>query len=332
MKFLPAVNSDRNLGPYWSEGFAIHEPWIDEDHLAAVRKAIEALHRRALGGESELAEQCVFEKNLPAAKRGGRAVDPSENAVFILSDPSRFDPTFLSIFAQAPLIRLVKEALETDEVEIHFANITTKSPAIGSGISWHRDFPNSYICPESPQMLRTMICIDGMDEENGATHFVPGTHLDNTAASDVSPTDARIVKAVCAPGAVVAIHPLVLHGGSPNFSSKWRRNIVIQWGKRGERLVPGPRESITGTSGAELAARALVSSEVKIFSGSARERLPDWMPRAKKSTTALPKAERYANPGSGLARGVILFRRPEFGFLLHTGAAPVHTGSHQREV
>jgi ectoine hydroxylase-related dioxygenase (phytanoyl-CoA dioxygenase family) len=256
VKFLPAVNSDRNLGPYWSKGFAIHEPWIDEDHLAAVRKAIEALHRRALGGESELAEQCVFEKNLPAAKRGGRAVDPSENAVFILSDPSRFDPTFLSIFAQAPLIRLVKEALETDEVEIHFANITTKSPAIGSGISWHRDFPNSYICPESPQMLRTMICIDGMDEENGATHFVPGTHLDNTAASDVSPTDARIVKAVCAPGAVVAIHPLVLHGGSPNFSSKWRRNIVIQWGKRGERLVPGPRESITGTSGAELAVRA----------------------------------------------------------------------------
>ena len=81
----------------------------------------------------------------------------SENAVFILSDPSRFDPTFLSIFAQAHLIRLVKEALEVDEVEIHFANVTTKSPAIGSGISWHRDFPNAYICPETPQMLRTMI-------------------------------------------------------------------------------------------------------------------------------------------------------------------------------
>ena len=103
---------------------------------------------------------------------------------------------------------LVKQALEVDEVEIHFANITTKSPAIGSGISWHRDFPNAYICPETPQMLRTMICIDGMDEENGATLFVSGTHLDNTAASDVSPTDARIVKAVCPPGAVVAIHPL----------------------------------------------------------------------------------------------------------------------------
>jgi hypothetical protein len=256
VKCQPLANSDRNLSPYQSEGFAIHQPWIDENHLAAVRKAIEALHRRALGGEHELAEQCVFEKNLPAAKRGGRAVDSSENAVFILSDPSRFDPTFLSIFAQAPLIRLVKEALEVDEVEIHFANVTIKSPAIGSGISWHRDFPNAYICPETPQMLRTMICIDGMDEENGATLFVPGTHLDNTAASDVSPTDARIVKAVCAPGAVVAIHPLVLHGGFPNFSSKWRRNIVIQWGKRGERLAPGPRESITGASDAELTARA----------------------------------------------------------------------------
>ena len=121
----------------------------------------------------------------------------------------------------------MKQALEVDEVEIHFANITTKSPAIGSGINWHRDFPNAYICPETPQMLRTMICIDGMDEENGASLFVSGTHLDSTASSDVSPTDARIVKAVCPPGAVVAIHPLVLHGGLPNFSSKWRRNIVI---------------------------------------------------------------------------------------------------------
>ncbi len=241
---------------YRSSGFAIHEPLLDENQLAAVRRAIESLHRRALGGESELAEQCVFEKDLPAAKRGGRGVDASENAVFILSDPSRFDPAFLSIFAQASLIRLVKEALEVDEVEIHFANITTKSPAIGSGISWHRDFPNRYICPENPLMLRTMICIDGMDEENGATLFVPGTHLDNTAASDVSPADARIAKAICPPGAVVAIHPLVLHGGSPNFSSKWRRNIVIQWGKRGERLVPGPRESIRGMSDAELTARA----------------------------------------------------------------------------
>jgi len=256
LKSQPVANADRNLGRYQSEGFAIHAPLLDEDQLTAVRKAIEALHQRVLDGERELAEQCVFEKDLPAAKRGGRAVDPSENAVFILSDPSRFDPAFLNIFAQPPLIRLVKQALEADEVEIHFANITTKSPAIGSGISWHRDFPNKYICPETPHIVRTMICIDGMNEENGAPLFVSGTHLDDTRAADVSPADARIVNAVCAPGAVVAIHPLVLHGGSPNFSSKWRRNIVIQWGKRGERLVPGPRESITGTSDADLTARA----------------------------------------------------------------------------
>jgi hypothetical protein len=122
------ANLDRNLSSYKSKGFAIHEPLLDEDQLTAVRRAIEALHQRALDGERELAEQCVFEKDLPAAKRGGRAVDASENAVFILSDPSRFDSTFLNIFAQPPLIRLVKAALEADEVEIHFANITTKSP------------------------------------------------------------------------------------------------------------------------------------------------------------------------------------------------------------
>ena len=146
-------------------------------------------------------------------------------------------------------------------MEIHFANITTKSPSIGSGISWHRDFPNEYICPETPQMVRTMICIDGMDDDNGATQFVAGTHIEaEVEGKTISADDRRIVTASCGAGAVVAIHPLVLHGGLPNFSRRQRRNIVIQWGKRGVPLVTGARESITGLSDAELIAHAREAS------------------------------------------------------------------------
>jgi hypothetical protein len=230
---------------------------FDDQCLAGIAQAVDALHCRALAGEPELASICVFEKDLPAKKRGGVKVAPSQNAVFILGDPSRFDPLFLSVFAQDALIAMVKDLLQASEVETHFANITTKSPSIGSGISWHRDFPNQYICPETPQMVRTMICIDAMGDDNGATQFVAGTHLEaEVEAKAISANDGRIVAASCGAGAVVAIHPLVLHGGLPNFSHRQRRNIVIQWGRRGVPLVTSARESITGLSDAELVERA----------------------------------------------------------------------------
>ncbi len=242
---------------YLSRGFVVSEPIFDDQWLARIGEAVDALHRRALAGEPELASISVFEKDLPAKKRGGVEIEPTQNAVFILPDPSRFDPLFLSVFAQDALIAMVKDLLQASEVEIHFANITTKSPSIGSGVSWHRDFPNEYICPETPQMLRTMICVDGMDDANGVTQFVAGTHLDAEAqGKTISADDGRIVAASCGAGAVVAIHPLVLHGGLPNFSRKPRRNIVIQWGKRGVPLVTSARESITGLGDAELVARA----------------------------------------------------------------------------
>jgi hypothetical protein len=176
---------------YLARGFAISEPIVDDGYLVRIGEAVDALHRRALAGEPELASICVFEKELPAKKRGGVEVAPSQNAVFILGDPSRFDPLFLSVFAQDALIAMVKDLLQAREVVIHFANITTKSPSIGSGISWHRDFPNQYICPETPQTVRTMICIDGMGDDNGATQFVPGTHLDaEVEGKTISPMTA----------------------------------------------------------------------------------------------------------------------------------------------
>lgn len=248
-----------NLSAYEHNGFAVSDPIFNEDDLAVMRTAVDSLHQRALSGnEPDLSDACVFERTQPARKRNGRELAVDQDAVFILGDPTRFAPGLLRFIIDAQLTGIVAQVLGTADIVLHFANITTKAPEIGSGISWHRDFPNKYICPSEPEMARIMICLDGMRTGNGATAFLAGSHKDTVTAGEIDTNDPRIVAAACAPGAIVAIHPLVLHGGPPNASALQRRNLVLQWGVVGCPLLTEDRESVTGMTPAEMT--ALLSS------------------------------------------------------------------------
>lgn len=232
-----------DLSAYDRHGFAVSAPVLSASELMEARKTVDLLHCRALSGEDpDLAAECVFERDQPDRKREGRGLAAGQDAVFILGDPTRFAPSLLDLMRNAALLNIVGQALGTPDFVVHFANITSKAPSIGSGISWHRDFPNRYICPAEPRMVRTMICLDGMNEENGATRFFSGSHLPKTGSG----SRHRSISAACAPGTVVAIHPLVLHGGAPNASEFPRRNIVVQWGAVDCPLVTEMRESLTG--------------------------------------------------------------------------------------
>jgi phytanoyl-CoA hydroxylase len=252
------------------DGFVTTEPILDDHDLLRFTSAVDDLHARALAGEQPLVSSCVFERQLPDAKRGGTSLPESRDAVFIVGDPPRFEPCFLELLAAPALVALVSCLLGTEDIVLHFSNITTKAPEVGSGISWHRDFPNGYICPAEPTMVRTMICLDGMDAANGVTRFVPGTQIPpRTKAAEIAGIDERAVDAACRPGAVVAIHPLVLHGGQPNPSLRSRRNVIAQWGVRGVPLTTGATESVTGLSVDELRREWLKRHPLTVRSKSA---------------------------------------------------------------
>ncbi|UUX50800.1 phytanoyl-CoA dioxygenase family protein [Nisaea acidiphila] len=232
-----------DISIYDRHGFAVSGPVLSASELAEARETVDLLHRRALSGEDpDLAAECVFERDQPDSKRDGRSLPEDRDAVFILGDPTRFAPSLLDLLRNATLLDIVGQTHGTPDFVVHFANITSKAPSIGSGINWHRDFPNKYICPAEPLMVRTMICLDGMSEETGATQFFSGSHLPETGSG----SRHRSISAACAPGAVVAIHPLVLHGGAPNASESPRRNIIVQWGAADCPLVTEMRESLTG--------------------------------------------------------------------------------------
>ena len=170
-----------NLSAYEHDGFAISGPIFDEDDLTVMRGAVDSLHQRALSGnEPDLSDACVFERAQPARKRNGRELAADQDAVFILGDPTRFDPGLLKF---------------------------------------------------------------------------TGSHKSSISANEVPANDPCILTAQCAPGAIVAIHPLVLHGGTPNASALQRRNLVLQWGVAECPLMTEARESVTGMTPAEMAAQ-----------------------------------------------------------------------------
>ncbi|WP_340151428.1 phytanoyl-CoA dioxygenase family protein [uncultured Sneathiella sp.] len=242
------------LDAYRTNGFCVSEPVFAADKLSQLAESLDCACKRA-AIDKEMAESCVFERDQPADKRDGVEVGEDENAIFIIGDIVKFCPDALPFIIADDIVKMVSEILQTTDVIAHLSNLTMKSPRIGSGINWHRDYPNRFISPVAPAMVRTMICVDGMTEAIGATRFLKQSHLPSKNMS--VPDDYRagdVITATCAPGSVVAIHPRILHGGGPNKAATPRRNIVIQWGREDVPLATRATESITGKTVYDLRA------------------------------------------------------------------------------
>jgi ectoine hydroxylase-related dioxygenase (phytanoyl-CoA dioxygenase family) len=207
-------------------------------------------------------QEILLERDLPPGPRGGIPPEEVGDAIYLIGDPPAFDPRLAGLMIEPAVLEPIRGILGTDDIRCHFSNITMKAPRVGRSLKYHRDFPwePGYIYPRTAATVRAMICLDGMDEENGATGFVAGSHL--IAAEDlnskVPPEQPRdgITLALCPAGSVVFIDPKVLHGGGRNLSARHRRNIIVQWGAfDGPVCVNAPRaESLTGLSEAQIRA------------------------------------------------------------------------------
>jgi hypothetical protein len=187
----------------------------------------------------------------PPEVQDDRLVRESSCAIFIIGEPASFDARVAEWLILPELIEPVRRLLRCQDIRLHLSNITTQHPGSGRAIAWHRDYPNRYICPPDSSFLRVMLCLDGMDEENGATRFILGSHRlsDQEATSSKASEGAEhrepVVAACCPSGSLVFIHPKVIHGGQANTSQRPRRNLIVQWG-RGSEL--SGTESLSGFS------------------------------------------------------------------------------------
>jgi ectoine hydroxylase-related dioxygenase (phytanoyl-CoA dioxygenase family) len=226
------------------KGYAVIPAFIPAQQIGGLAAIIEAIQFGVAGLSERDKARLIMERDLPAHKRDGIAADQTGDAIFMIGDPPAFDARFASVLVEPELVSLVRQLLGTTDIQYHFSNVVIKSARVGSGISWHRDYPNAYMCPQRSSFRRVMICLDGMDGNNGGTQFVRQSHLISDAdahaakTSRTAPLPAEIETASSPPGSVVVIHPKSLHGGPPNASRAPRRNLVVQWGRADDPIGP----------------------------------------------------------------------------------------------
>lgn len=238
---------------YQSEGFMVWPSALDAQLRIRAIAAIERIHQSCHDFSAELTGLLLFEKELSGSARDGVPASEVGDALFLINDAPRFDPVFGELLQLEVIRQIARSTLGGEAFELHFMNVTIKSAHFGRAIAWHRDYPNEYICTPASDFIRIMLCLDGMDSENGATVFAKGSHRisDEEASAQKKQLDRATIQhlepAHCAPGGFVVIHPKVLHGGGINHSAKPRRNIVMQIGRAGRDFVALNRESMTGT-------------------------------------------------------------------------------------
>lgn len=239
---------------FHSQGYVRLFKAVEPSLIVRLRTAVEAIQAQVPHMSEAERARLVFERDLPAHRRGKVEAEAVGDAIFILGEPCAFDPVFEMLLQQPALHDVARTLLANDALVVHFMNVTIKHPRFGRSIGWHRDFPNDYMCPANSRFVRLMLCLDGMEDAMGATRFLPGSHrlCDEQALREKRegaaprPSDDAGVALHCAPGDLVAIHPKVLHGGGINRSGRMRRNVVLQVGLASEPLVTTEREAVTG--------------------------------------------------------------------------------------
>lgn len=184
-----------------------------------------------------------------------------EQVPFIVGGLPALSPVFASFLLQEPLWAAAQECLGSKEIVYHFSNVTRKPARIGPNFSWHRDYGNAYLSPtDSGKFFRALIPFEPMDEENGCTMGLPGTHLvtDEVAlaerpkkADDLQGHEG-IIPFILQPGDLLAIHSKLVHGGKENRSSRERNLMVVQFGIKTEDYLFFNQELFTGLARREI--------------------------------------------------------------------------------
>lgn len=217
---------------------------------------MEALCEKARRGELDGAFPL---SGLKESRNPGVSAEAMGAEPFLLPCLPAVSEVFTEMMRQDNLWDIAAEVLQTQDVVYHFSNITRKPPRIGPNMTWHRDFPNQYLCPKnSRHCFRLLIPLEAMDLENGCTLALAGSHLvtDELAAQEERRRDfvtENAVPLIAEAGDAYAIDSKVVHGGTENRSDRNRNLLVIQFGVRTTEYLYRAEERFTGLSREEIA-------------------------------------------------------------------------------
>ncbi|MDO5102184.1 MAG: phytanoyl-CoA dioxygenase family protein [Lautropia sp.] len=172
--------------------------------------------------------------------------------IYIISDVASHDLLLRSMVLDARCGQIARALLGHDIV-CHFSNATIRAAEVGCACSWHRDWPNQYCTTRTGRQLRIMICLDGMQDGQGATRVIPGSqHWDEERwhewRQQPLASQEEGVPLVCSAGSAVVLGPSIVHGAGANLSPHPRRNLIAQWGAVQDMICAQRFEQVMGLS------------------------------------------------------------------------------------
>ncbi len=129
--------------------------------------------------------------------------------------------------------QLIGEGIRTNGNKLNM-----KSADYGSPVEWHQDW--AFYPHTNDDVLAVGVCIDEMNEANGALLVIPGSHKGPTydhhqhgrfcgAVTDPDFTSENEVVLEVPAGGISIHHVRTLHGSAPNYSGAPRRLLLFQF-------------------------------------------------------------------------------------------------------
>ena len=142
------------------------------------------------------------------------------------------DPVFAPCLEHPQVMAAVAHLLDGDVVLLGFRG---REPMAGAGQQgFHVDAAQS-VEPDRQMLANAFWILDDMDEANGATRIIPGSHrLRRLPGRDLSQPDARHPDSLslkARAGDVIVFSAHLWHAGSKNLSGMRRRIAMAQFGR-----------------------------------------------------------------------------------------------------
>ena len=204
--------TDRQIEQYRSEGYATGGGILDDQQLERLRAEIDRMISELPPGQRP--------ENMPSLHYKNRYL--------------------LELLLSDPLVDVAEQILGPD-VSLFTVYIISKRPEDGLAVDWHQDAP---FFPIDPMATFTLwLAVDDSDRENGCMCVVPGSHrerviyrhrvnLDGATTLPLLLHDEDVAEPVhveLRAGEYSVHDPFILHGSSPNTSTRRRCGITIKY-------------------------------------------------------------------------------------------------------
>jgi hypothetical protein len=225
---------------YLEDGYIIVCDLLDSDTLLKLREAMGKITNNPESLPPSLKDKLFFEREHVknnASKYSDLTPEQCGNSVREISDLPLFNSLFAQLICYEPLLDVLEALFQSDEFSFYLQIGHPKAARVGNGLlHFHRDCANEDFT--SADTITTILCLDEMTAENGATVFVPKSHevSDEEAMkprwrtveeSELSPDN--LVKAICPAGSGIFFSSKIIHGTGHNRSDYSRRTVLMGW-------------------------------------------------------------------------------------------------------